>query len=101
MREGVGPDGNWMIDLHQKFDFHEAVEVCRLLEPHRPFIVEDPLREEQFRTQLPKLRLMTIRAAGAGRGVGDARGLQSARRAAATSTSPASRCRTSAASPRC
>jgi L-alanine-DL-glutamate epimerase-like enolase superfamily enzyme len=59
MREGVGPDGNWMIDLHQKFDFHEAVEVCRLLEPHRPFIVEDPLREEQFRTQLPKLRQMT------------------------------------------
>ena len=33
MREGVGPDGNWMIDLHQKFDFHEAVEVCRLMEP--------------------------------------------------------------------
>src|SRR4029079_8970216 len=59
MREGVGPEGNWMIDLHQKFDFHEAVEVCRLMEPHRPFIVEDPLREEQFRTQLPKLRLMT------------------------------------------
>ena len=59
MREGVGPDGNWMIDLHQKFDFHEAVEVCRALEPHRPFIVEDPLREEQFRTQLPKLRVMT------------------------------------------
>ena len=25
----------------------------------RPFFVEDPLREEQFRTQLPKLRLMT------------------------------------------
>ena len=59
IREGVGPDGNWMIDLHQKFDFHEAVEVCRLMEPHRPFCVEDPLREEQFRTQIPKLRLMT------------------------------------------
>jgi len=41
MREGVGPDGNWMIDLHPKFDVHEAVEVCRLMEPHRPFIVED------------------------------------------------------------
>src|SRR6185503_5027654 len=36
LREGVGPDGNWMIDLHQKFDFHEAVEVCRLMEPYRP-----------------------------------------------------------------
>lgn len=59
IREGVGPDGNWMIDLHQKFDFHEAVEVCRLMEPFRPFCVEDPLREEQFRTQIPKLRLMT------------------------------------------
>jgi L-alanine-DL-glutamate epimerase-like enolase superfamily enzyme len=59
IREGVGPDGNWMIDLHQKFDFHEAVEVCRLMEPYRPFCVEDPLREEQFRTQIPKLRLLT------------------------------------------
>jgi len=59
IREGVGADGNWMIDLHQKFDFHEAVEVCRLMEPSRPFCVEDPVREEQFRTQIPKLRLMT------------------------------------------
>jgi galactonate dehydratase len=59
IRDGVGPDGNWMIDLHQKFDFHEAVEVCRLMEPLRPFCVEDPVREEQFRTQLPKLRLLT------------------------------------------
>ena len=59
IREGVGPDGDWMIDLHQKFDFHEAVEICRLMEPLRPFIVEDPLREEQFRTQIPKLRMLT------------------------------------------
>ena len=59
IREGIGTDGNWMIDLHQKFDFHEAVEVCRLMEPYRPFCVEDPLREEQFRTQIPKLRLLT------------------------------------------
>ena len=48
-----------MIDLHQNFDFPEAVEVCNLIEPTRPFSVEDPLREEQFRTQMPKLRLMT------------------------------------------
>ena len=66
MREGVGADGNWMIDLHQKFDFHEAAEVCRLLEPHRPYCVEDPLREEQFRTQLPRLRLMTTVPIAAG-----------------------------------
>jgi galactonate dehydratase len=59
IREGVGPDGNWMIDLHQKFDFHEAAEICRLMEPYRPYCVEDPVREEQFRTQIPKLRLLT------------------------------------------
>jgi galactonate dehydratase len=59
IREGIGPDGDWMIDLHQKFDFHEAVEVCNLIAPMRPFCVEDPLREEQFRTQIPKLRLLT------------------------------------------
>ena len=59
IRDGVGPDGDWMIDLHQSFDLHEAAELCRLLEPMRPFCVEDPLREEQFRTQLPKLRMLT------------------------------------------
>ena len=59
IREGVGPDGDWMIDVHQKFDFHESVELCKLMEPLRPFCVEDPVREEQFRTQIPKLRLMT------------------------------------------
>jgi galactonate dehydratase len=59
IREGVGPDGDWMIDLHQSFDFHESVEVCNLIAPMRPFCVEDPVREEQFRTQIPKLRLLT------------------------------------------
>jgi L-alanine-DL-glutamate epimerase-like enolase superfamily enzyme len=59
IRDGVGPDGNWMIDLHQSFDFHEAVDVCNVIAPMRPFCAEDPLREEQFRTQLPKLRLLT------------------------------------------
>jgi hypothetical protein len=38
-----------------EFDFLEAVEVCRLMEPYRSFCVEDPGREEQFRTQIPKL----------------------------------------------
>ena len=66
IRDGVGPDGNWMIDLHQKFDFHEAVEVCRLMEPYRPFCAEDPVREEQFRTDIPKLRLLTTIPLAAG-----------------------------------
>jgi L-alanine-DL-glutamate epimerase-like enolase superfamily enzyme len=59
IRDGVGPDGDWMIDVHQKFDFQEAVELCNLIAPMRPFCAEDPLREEQFLTQIPKLRLLT------------------------------------------
>jgi galactonate dehydratase len=59
IREGIGQEGNWTIDVHQKFDFHEAVEICRLIEPFRPYLVEDPVREEEFRTQIPKLRMLT------------------------------------------
>ena len=66
IREGVGPDGDWMIDFHQSFDFAESVELCNLIAPSRPFCAEDPLREEQFRTQLPKLRLMTTIPLAAG-----------------------------------
>ena len=82
IREGVGPDGNWMIDLHQKFDFHEAVEVCRLMEPSRPFCVEDPVREEQFRTQIPKLRLLTTVPLAPGEEWGTRAEFSPARRAA-------------------
>jgi galactonate dehydratase len=30
------------------------------MEPYRPFCVEHPVREEQFRSQMPKLRLLTM-----------------------------------------
>jgi hypothetical protein len=80
MREGVGADGNWMIDLHQKFDFHEAVEVCRLMEPNRPFIVEDPAARGAVPHAVAKAAADDVRAAGAGGGVGHPSGLQPARR---------------------
>ncbi len=66
IRDGVGSDGNWMLDVHQKFDFQEAVELCNLIAPMRPFCAEDPVREEQFRTQIPKLRLLTTIPLAAG-----------------------------------
>jgi hypothetical protein len=31
IREGVGAGGDWMMDLHQSFDLHEAAELCKLL----------------------------------------------------------------------
>ena len=36
VKEGVGEDGQWAIDLHTRFDFAEAVSICKLLEPLNP-----------------------------------------------------------------
>jgi galactonate dehydratase len=58
-REGVGPDGNWCIDFHQRFDLIDAARCCKAIEPFAPFFVEDPVRDEQALADLPKLRQMT------------------------------------------
>lgn len=58
IRDGVG-EGDWMIDFHQKFDFADALRCCRLIEDYEPYLVEDPVRDEQALEEIPKLRLMT------------------------------------------
>jgi galactonate dehydratase len=58
IRDGVG-QGDWMIDFHQKFDFADALRCCRLIEGYEPFLVEDPVRDEQALEEIPKLRMMT------------------------------------------
>jgi galactonate dehydratase len=59
VREGVGPDGNWCIDLHQRFDFNDALRACKVMEEFDPFFVEDPVRDENALQDIPKLRPMT------------------------------------------
>jgi galactonate dehydratase len=59
-REGVGPDGNWCIDLHQRFELNDALRACRAMEEYEPFFVEDPVRDEHALMDIPKLRPMTI-----------------------------------------
>jgi galactonate dehydratase len=58
-REGVGPDGDWCIDFHQRFDYSDAVRACRLIEEYEPYFVEDPVRDEHAHQDIPKLRQMT------------------------------------------
>ena len=58
-REGVGPEGNWCIDFHQRFDLDDAARCCRAIEPFDPFFVEDPVRDEHALSDIPKLRQMT------------------------------------------
>ena len=59
VREGVGPEGNWCIDLHQRFDLNDALRACKAMEEYDPFFVEDPVRDEHALMDIPKLRQMT------------------------------------------
>jgi L-alanine-DL-glutamate epimerase-like enolase superfamily enzyme len=59
VREAIGTAGDWMIDFHQRFDLADAVRTCKLIEEYAPYLVEDPVRDEHARQDLPKLRMMT------------------------------------------
>ena len=45
-REGVGEDGAWAIDYHTRLDMSDAVTLSNLIEPLRPYFVEDLVRTE-------------------------------------------------------
>jgi len=55
-REGVGKNGDWCIDFHQRFDLSDAIRGCDLIKDLAPLFVEDPVRDEAFREDLPILR---------------------------------------------
>lgn len=55
-REGVGKNGDWCVDFHQRFDLIEAVRGASMIEHLAPFFVEDPVRTEAFLDDLPLLR---------------------------------------------
>lgn len=55
-REGVGKNGDWCIDFHQRFDLSDAIRGCNLIEPLAPYFVEDPVRTEAFAEDIPILR---------------------------------------------
>ena len=59
VREGVGENGDWMIDIHQRFDYNDAVRCCKGMEEYEPYTVEDPVRDEHAHMYIPKLRAMT------------------------------------------
>ncbi len=99
-REGVGKNGDWCVDFHQRFDLSDAIRGCDLIENLAPFFVEDPVRAEAFLEDLPILRQQGQSADRRRRGVGQSLGLQQAGRRTTTSTTSAPPCPTSAASPR-
>lgn len=55
-REGVGKNGDWCVDFHQRFDLSDAIRGCDLIQDLAPYFVEDPVRAEAFAQDLPILR---------------------------------------------
>jgi L-alanine-DL-glutamate epimerase-like enolase superfamily enzyme len=43
LRDGAGPQGEFILDAHTRFSLAEAVELCRRVEPLSPLFIEDPL----------------------------------------------------------
>jgi galactonate dehydratase len=56
VRAGVGKNGDWCVDFHQRFDLSDAIRGCDLIRDLAPFFVEDPVRTEAFAEDLPILR---------------------------------------------
>lgn len=46
VREGVGRDGGWAIDFHTELDMPDAIALANMIEPLRPYFVEDLVRSE-------------------------------------------------------
>ena len=46
VREGAGKDGAWCIDFHTQLDMPDAVALANMIEPLRPYFVEDLVRSE-------------------------------------------------------
>ena len=56
VRQGVGKNGDWCVDFHQRFDLSDAIRGCELIRDLAPYFVEDPVRTEAFGEDLPILR---------------------------------------------
>ena len=46
VRAAVGYDIQLCLDLHTRLDTAHAVQLCKALEPYRPYFIEDPIRSE-------------------------------------------------------
>ena len=60
IREAIGPDADWAIDFHTRYDFTDAVRLCTLIEPLAPYFVEDLIRSENpgaYRQLRPQVKV--------------------------------------------
>jgi L-alanine-DL-glutamate epimerase-like enolase superfamily enzyme len=73
LREGVGPNGDFILDAHTRFDFADIARLCDLVAPYAPLFVEDPLRSIEDITAYTNLRRRVTVPLAAGEQFGDLR----------------------------
>ena len=73
LREGVGANGDFIVDAHTRFDFADAARLCDALEPFDPLFVEDPLHVLDDVTLFAALRARVRVPLAAGEQFGDLR----------------------------
>jgi L-alanine-DL-glutamate epimerase-like enolase superfamily enzyme len=73
LREGVGPDGDFILDAHTRFDFADIARLCDLVAPYAPLFVEDPLHSIEDVTAYANLRRRVTVPLAAGEQFGDLR----------------------------
>ncbi len=56
LRDGVGPDGDFIVDAHTRFEYAQVARLCDRLAPLAPLFVEDPLHAIDDVTLYEKLR---------------------------------------------
>lgn len=60
VRAAVGPEVELIVDVHTRLDPSDAITFCRMLEPHRPYFVEDPLRAENAQSYRKLARQVAV-----------------------------------------
>jgi L-alanine-DL-glutamate epimerase-like enolase superfamily enzyme len=73
LREGVGPNGDFILDAHTRFDFADVARLCDLVAPYAPLFVEDPLHSIEDVTMYTALRRRVTVPLAAGEQFGDLR----------------------------
>ncbi len=73
LREGVGKDGDFILDAHTRFDFAEVARLCDLVAPYAPLFVEDPLHTIDDYTMFAALRRRVTVPLAAGEQFGELR----------------------------
>jgi galactonate dehydratase len=71
LRLGVGDDGDWLIDLHTRFELMDTLRLIERIAQYDPFFVEDPLRNIVDTTLFRQLRQHTSVPLAAGEQFGD------------------------------